>query len=297
MSPAAIVTCFTMPLQPVRSTCSIFIALDYGDLLPAQHLVAFRDIDADDRALDRRDHARGALCPGTRPGLRSGRGSARRRLCGLGRLGRPVVGEQSERIDGVDAGAGEAAVTCVVGRLVHGVRRRAASARSRNEALPPAVAGGRRQFPGVVVEPAGVEVARGKVRVVEDALQPGDVRRGSADAKLVERPRDSLHGAREVARRRMGDHLRQQGVEGRVRLVAGVAAAVDPHARSARRFVGDEYAGGGAHGALGVQGFQVDPRLDREAARDGRPPALRARDRQAFRRPRFAVEPGPGRHR
>ena len=65
----------------------------------------------------------------------------------------------------------------------------------------------------------------------------------------------------------MGDHLRQQGVEGRVRLVAGVAAAVDPHARSARRLVGSEYAAGRAHGAVGVQGLQIDPRLDREAAR------------------------------
>ena len=65
----------------------------------------------------------------------------------------------------------------------------------------------------------------------------------------------------------MGDHLRQQGVEGWVRLVACVAAAVDPHSRSARRFIGSEYAAGRAHGAVGVQGLQVDPRLDRKAAR------------------------------
>ena len=235
--------------------------LDHGDLLASQHLVAFRDVDADDRALNRRDDARGALGPGF------GLCSAFRTLGGpcLRRLGRLVVREESERIDVVDPGARKAAVAGFFRPA--GGRCRAATVSGRDEALPPAVAGGRRQLLGVVVEPAGVEVAGGKVRMAEDALQPGDVRRGSSDPELVERPRGALHRVAEVVRGRVGDHFGQERVERRVRLVAGVAAAVDPHARAARGLVSREDAGGRPHGALGVQRLQVDPRLDRKAAR------------------------------
>ena len=170
--------------------------LDHRDLLSAQDLVALLDIDADDRALDR-------CCDADRS-FESGRGCRRLadgiRLIRLGGLGFLVVREQGERIDRVDARAGEAAVAGFVARRITGARRRAGSARGRNETLLSAVARGRGQFPRVVVEPARVEPAGGKVGVAEDALQPRDVRVRAADPELVERPRGSFHGAREVAR-------------------------------------------------------------------------------------------------
>ena len=234
---------------------------DHGDLLPAEDFVAFRDVDADDRALDRRGDSRGAFGAVRRHGRGAGIVHPFR-LRGLRLL---VVGEQGQGIGRVDAGAGEAAVTGAVfggGGLAAGAR-----IGGRDEAGPAAVGGRRRQIPGVVVQPACVEATGLEVRMGEDALEPGDVRRGSADAELVEGPGGPSDAGGEVLRGRVGDHLREQRVERGVRLVAGVAAAVDSHAGAARWFVGGEYAGRGPNIAVGVQGLKIDPGLDREAPR------------------------------
>ena len=283
--------------------------LDHGDLLPAQDLVAFLYVDAHDGALDRRDDAPGAFRAVGLAGRVDARGAFRAVrlaawIAAAGRIGLRgprglrllVVGEQRQGIGRVDAGPREAAV-----RRGRGGRAAAASAGTGggDESGPAPVAGGRRQLARVVVEPPGVEASRLEVRVAEDALQPGDVRVRSRDAELVERPRRPLDGGGEVVRGRVGDHLREQRVEGGVRLVARVAAAVRPHARSARRFVGGKHAPGRTHGALGVQGLQVDAGLDGEAARpDGfRRPESEFFERLARRDAQLSlheIDPGDG---
>ena len=128
----------------------------------------------------------------------------------------------------------------------------------------------------MLVEPARVDLAGREVGMRQHVAQEGDVGADALQAEFAQRARGARHGIGEVARRRVGDDLGQQRVEGVRGAIAGVAEAVGAHARPVGRLVGGERAAARPHRAVGCDGLHVDARLDRVAARRQRLGAVEA---------------------
>ena len=128
-------------------------------------------------------------------------------------------------------------------------------------------------------EPRG-RPARQHLRPREQGAQDVDVGVGALDAKLGQGPRGAPRGLGQG--RRLPDHLGQQGIVVGAGAVTGIAIAVDAHARSRRRLIGDEVSAGGLNRPVGHQALKVDPRLDGEAPRRRR--SGEADGRQGFAR-------------
>ena len=123
----------------------------------------------------------------------------------------------------------------------------------------------------------GMETAGHHLGMREQFAEEADIGRDPLQPELPERPPELARSRREGLRsgRAVGsnDDLGDERVEARVRGVSRVAARVDPHPGSARRLEGLDDASGGANRPVRPQGFQVYPRLHREAvARDAVPP-------------------------
>ena len=102
----------------------------------------------------------------------------------------------------------------------------------------------------------------------QQGLQEGDVGGGAVDAELRQGAPRAGGQRREIAARRVDDHLREKRVEPRIGAVSRIAVAIDAHAGARRRVVGGQHAAGGAGVAAGSHGFEVDARL--EGATGGR---------------------------
>ena len=210
--------------------------------LARQHHVALGHGIADHHALHRRGHGQRALGPG-------------REVCprpGVGRLGcaRPGTGlqvQQRQGIHRVDPGARPAL-------------RRA----GRLEVTGP-VPGGGQQVGGVLLHVAGVQLTRGQGRALQQGLQEGDVGPDAGDLELAQRPAGLGRGGGQVVGR--DDHLGQQRVVARRGRVAGVAEAVDAHARPGGLVIGREHAAARPRRAVGGHRLQVHPRLQGHAPR------------------------------
>ena len=88
--------------------------------------------------------------------------------------------------------------------------------------------------------------------------------RNAASARSAARQRVG-----EVGRRAVHDHLGQQRIEVGIGAVAGIAVAVDAHARPRRRLEDGERAAAGLGRAVGRHRLHVDAQLDAHAARLG----------------------------
>ena len=258
------VTPRTMPLCGAAMTCSIFIASTTATCWPLAHGVADRDID------------RRRWCPGSarrRPSEPSGPGQFRRGVDsdrgGCFRLHLRVMGEQRQRIAALDPGTGEAARRSppdgVVRRSAAVDRAAAASAAmcsstQRVWTLPAAKSGCARML------------CRNGMLVPTPSMP-----------ELAERARGASDRAGEIRRRRVGDHLGEQRVERAAGAIAGIAKAVGPHARPARRLIDGQRAAAGPHRAVGADRFHVDASLDRVSRAACDPSRSSPSSRQASR--------------
>jgi len=97
----------------------------------------------------------------------------------------------------------------------------------------------------------------------------GDIGPDPFDAEFRKRPPGPRRRICEFWRGRVTDRLCEQRIESGARAVAGIAEAVHPHARPARRLIDVDPPRLGAHRAVPGHGLHIDPRLDRMAARPG----------------------------
>ena len=222
--------------------------LDHGHLLALAHRIAVGDVDGDDGALDRRGDADRAV--------------------GTGEVGRVVV---DLRLRLLPPSPPRHARTAPADRCSCTLAPAKPAARGRgrcglHEALP--LLGRRRR--------ASPCARRASACARSPATKSGCARMLRRKAMLVATPssRNSLsarvsarHGVGEIRRRRMDDHLGQQGIERARGAVAGIAEPVGAHAGAVRRLVDGERAAAGPHRAVRPDRLHVDARLDRVAAR------------------------------
>ena len=223
--------------------------LDHRHLLTLPDLVVHRHIHRDDGALHGRTETDRPLGAHHLRGLRHG---LRRRLF---RLDARVVVEQRQRIGGVHARAGVAALAPVGHRLGSGdIARRAVRVR-------------RGEFGHVLVDPPRVHARAHEVLVPQHVAQERQVGAHALEPEFRQgacRPADRRP---EVRRGRVAHHLGEQRVERRARAVPRVAEAVRTHPGAARGVVGGDRAARRAHRTVLADRLHVDPGLDGVAAR------------------------------
>ena len=153
-----------------------------------------------------------------------------------------------------------------VNRLLGGGQGRAGGALAEQAAGQ--VGSGGDQFGGVGLDKGGGGLAGYHFLAGQQGAQHADCGVRPGDAEFRQGPGGPGGGL--VKGGALDDHLGQQGVVVGVGDIAGVAIAIDPHARTGRGLVGGQAAAGRLGVAVGGQGFQIDPGLDGETARGGR---------------------------
>ena len=126
---------------------------------------------------------------------------------------------------------------------------------------------GRGQVGGVRVDPA--HVVRAEPGRLQEGLQQGHVDGYAGDVELGQRPYRPAAGL--LQRGPAGDHLGQQRVVARADGVILVGGGIDPHAAADRGLEPGQGARLGLDRAVRLQRLGVDPGLDGDAVRRGRP--------------------------
>src|SRR5262249_47982627 len=100
-------------------------------------------------------------------------------------------------------------------------------------------------------------------------LQEAEAGRYPFDLELAECSISPLHRITKIGRRRMGDQLREQGIEVRSGRIPRVGEGIDPEAGTRRRLESGKRSAGGLGGSVGSHRFHVDAGLNRKSTRLG----------------------------